>query len=108
MGVGPDASGVNALRTSDWDRPNCRAINDGLMPALNAARTALTCPRVNETVATSTCRLWGDLAIREVRFCPESPFNVPILEPSTNLPQNFVGSLSRLLGSFRAALDRRL
>jgi hypothetical protein len=53
----PDASFANTLRTSDWDMPNCRAISDGLMPALNAARTALTCPRVNETVATSACCL---------------------------------------------------
>jgi hypothetical protein len=35
--------------------PNCRAICDGLMPALSAARTALTCPRFNETFATSAC-----------------------------------------------------
>jgi hypothetical protein len=45
--------------------PNCRAISDGLMPALNAARTALTCPRVNETVAASTCCLWDDFSVRE-------------------------------------------
>src|ERR1700692_287487 len=37
--------------------PNCRAIGDGLIPALVAARTALTCPRVNETFDTSACRL---------------------------------------------------
>ena len=48
---------ANTFRTSDWDTPNCRAICDGLMPALSAARTALTCPRVNETFATSACRL---------------------------------------------------
>jgi hypothetical protein len=27
------------LRTSDWDRPNCRAILNGETPALKAART---------------------------------------------------------------------
>ena len=64
MGPRPDASALSAFRTSDWDKPNCRAISDALMPALNAARTALTCPRVNETVATSNCRLGEDLAIR--------------------------------------------
>ena len=37
------------------------------MPALNAARTALTCPRVNETVATSACR-FEDLLGRVDRF----------------------------------------
>src|SRR5713101_8321111 len=62
-------SDANTFLTSDWDMPNCRAICDGLMPALSAARTALTCPRVNETVATSACRLsldndrfWTDLS----------------------------------------------
>jgi hypothetical protein len=42
------ASDANTFLTSDWDMPNCRAICDGLIPALVAARTALTCPRVNE------------------------------------------------------------
>ena len=37
------------MRTSDWDMPNCRAMSLGLIPALNAARTALICPRVNES-----------------------------------------------------------
>ena len=37
-------SDASTLRTSDWDNPICRAIKDGLMPALNAARTALICP----------------------------------------------------------------
>jgi hypothetical protein len=49
-------SDANTFLTSDWDMPNCRAICDGLIPALVAARTALTCPRVNETFATSACR----------------------------------------------------
>jgi hypothetical protein len=50
----PDAS---AFRTSDWEMPNCRAMRDGVMPALKAARTALSCPRVNEAVRISDCRL---------------------------------------------------
>jgi hypothetical protein len=53
-------SDANTFLTSDWDMPNCRAICDGLMPALSAARTALTCPRVNETFATLACRLCLD------------------------------------------------
>jgi hypothetical protein len=32
-----DPSSASAFRTSDWDRPNCRAICDGLTPALKAA-----------------------------------------------------------------------
>jgi hypothetical protein len=53
-------SDANTFLTSDWDMPNCRAICDGLMPALSAARTALTCPRVNETFAASVCPLCLD------------------------------------------------
>jgi hypothetical protein len=44
-------SDASTFLTSDWDMPNCRAICDGLIPALSAARTALTCPRVNESSA---------------------------------------------------------
>jgi len=53
-------SAISTFRTSDWDMPNCRAICDGLMPALNAARTALICVRFNGTVANSACRLSFD------------------------------------------------
>src|SRR3977135_600433 len=56
---------AKTLRTSDGDMPNWREIWDGLMPALNAARTALIWPRVNETVAASTCRL---SSVRDDRF----------------------------------------
>jgi hypothetical protein len=41
-----DASPASAFRTSDWDKPNCRAICDGLTPALKAARTAFSFPGV--------------------------------------------------------------
>src|SRR5260370_19417397 len=53
-------SDANTFLTSDWDMPNCRAICDGLIPALVAARTALTCPRVNETFVASACPLCLD------------------------------------------------
>jgi hypothetical protein len=53
-------SDARTFLTSDCDMPNCRAICDGLMPALSAARTALTWPRVNETFATSACSLCLD------------------------------------------------
>jgi hypothetical protein len=55
--LGVAVSDANTFFISDWDTPNCRAICDGLIPALSAARTALTCPRVNETFASSACRL---------------------------------------------------
>jgi hypothetical protein len=41
-----DASLANAFRTSDWAKPNCRAICDGLTPALKLARTAFSFPGV--------------------------------------------------------------
>jgi hypothetical protein len=53
-------SDARTFLTSDCDMPNCRVICDGLMPALSAARTALTWPRVNETFATSVCSLCLD------------------------------------------------
>src|SRR5213083_2108676 len=46
-------SDASTFLTSDWDMPNCRAICDGLIPALVAARTALICPRVNEDFTSS-------------------------------------------------------
>jgi hypothetical protein len=36
------SSDANAFRTSDRGIPNSRAIRDGVMPALNADRTAFT------------------------------------------------------------------
>ena len=59
---------ASTLRTSDWDMPNCRAMSLGLIPALNAARTALICPRVNESGAASTCRPEEDLPVRADGF----------------------------------------
>ena len=64
----PPALDASTLRTSDWDMPNCRAMSLGLIPALNAARTALICPRVNESGAGSTCRPEEDLSVRDERF----------------------------------------
>jgi len=37
-----NSSDANAFRTFAWEIPNCRAIRDGVMPALKAARTAFT------------------------------------------------------------------
>ena len=47
------------MRTSDWEIPNCRAMRDGVMPALKAARTAFSFPDVNGTAITSARRLGG-------------------------------------------------
>jgi hypothetical protein len=58
-------SDLSAVRTSDWDKPNCRAMRAGVMPALKAARTAFSCPRVNEGTA-STFRLGEDSKVEVV------------------------------------------
>jgi len=50
------AISANALRTSDGEIPNCRAILDGVMPALKAARTAFSFPWVNGAAATTSTR----------------------------------------------------
>jgi len=50
---------ANAFRTSDCEIPNCRAIREGVTPALNAARTAFNFPCVNGTAAASTFLLRG-------------------------------------------------
>src|SRR5262249_36231607 len=49
-------SDASTLRTSDWEIPNCLAMREGVIPALKAARTALTWPRVNATLGSSGCR----------------------------------------------------
>jgi hypothetical protein len=78
---------TNTFLTSDWDMPNCRAICDGLMPALSAARTALTCPGVSETVATSARRL----SLDDDRFATDSP-GAPGWPLGGNLPRRFASS----------------
>jgi hypothetical protein len=47
-------SDANALRTSDCEIPNCRAILEGVTPALKAARTAFNFPWVKGTAATAS------------------------------------------------------
>jgi hypothetical protein len=39
LGASFDTSPASAFRTSDWGRPNCRALCDGLTPAVKAALT---------------------------------------------------------------------
>jgi hypothetical protein len=85
------ASDANTFLTSDWDMPNCRAMSDGLMPALSAARTALICPRVNETVATSARRCLDD-----DRFAtdPSGVFGWPL---GGSLPRRFASSTDAVM-----------
>ena len=65
-------SDANALRISDCEIPNCRAILDGVTPALKAARTAFSFPCVKVTEGTTSTRrareiLAGSFLPR--RFC---------------------------------------
>jgi hypothetical protein len=48
---------ARALLTSDGDKPNCRATRDNVTPAMKAARTAFTCPRVSEVGTCWPCPL---------------------------------------------------
>ena len=50
---------ANAFLTSDCEIPNCRAMCDGVIPALKAARTAFSFPDVKATGTDSACRLRG-------------------------------------------------
>ena len=54
-----EASPASAFRTSDCEIPNCRAIRDGVIPALKAARTAFNFPLVSGSETSSTRRLRG-------------------------------------------------
>jgi hypothetical protein len=54
-----NGSPANAFRTSDCEIPNCRAILDGVMPALKAARTAFSFPCGKGTATDSTRPLRG-------------------------------------------------
>jgi hypothetical protein len=83
-------SDANTLRTSDCDIPNWRAISDGLMPAMKAARTALICPRVSDTAAASTCRLWS---VREDRFGTDSS----VWTLGSALPRRFASSTTAVI-----------
>jgi hypothetical protein len=60
------------------------------MPALKAARTALICPRVSDTVPGSSCRLWS---VREDRFGTDSS-TWPI---DGDLPRRFASSTTAVM-----------
>jgi len=94
-----DSSDANAFRTFDWDNPNCRAIRDGVMPALKAARTAFTWPRVSATSGMSTLRRRG-LPVADDRFVSKSGRTLnrwrkackSVSTPGGILPRRFISS----------------
>ena len=57
-----DGSLANAFLTSARETPNCRAILDGVTPALKAARTAFSFPSV-KLVGTSLVRCLREVSI---------------------------------------------
>jgi len=69
-------SDINAFLTTDCEIPNCRAMRDGVIPALKATRTALSFPDVKAMGTGSACRLRGLLCDTATflprRFCPAS------------------------------------
>jgi len=65
-------SDANALRTSDCEIPNCRAILEGVTPALKAARTAFNFPCVKGTAAATSTRCLREISVESFlprRFC---------------------------------------
>src|SRR6516162_4995393 len=63
---------ANALRTSDCEIPNCRAILDGVTPALKAARTAFNFACVKGTATTTSTRRLREISAGSFlprRFC---------------------------------------
>jgi hypothetical protein len=89
-----DGSVANAFRTSDWETPNCLAIREGVMPALNEARIALIWPRVKKTSAMPT---FGRLAVGGDRFVVNSDGRgadgiIAVLTLGGNLPRLFASS----------------
>jgi hypothetical protein len=69
-----EASPASAFRTSEWEIPNCRAIRDGVIPALKAARTAFNFPLVNGSGTSSTRRL-RELSSKPGGFLPRRCFS---------------------------------
>src|SRR6266700_7031409 len=63
------ASEASTFRTSDCEIPNSRAIRGGAIPALKAARTAFTWPRVSERTATCAGRTLEDSFLFRDALC---------------------------------------
>src|SRR6266566_8549016 len=88
------ASEASTFRTSDREIPNSRAIRGGAIPALKAARTAFTWPRVSERTATCAGRTLED------SFLFRDPLGVGSSNALAARPD---GSVPRRLASSSAA-----
>jgi hypothetical protein len=89
--------------TCDWDKPNCRAILDGVTPALKAACTAFICPRVSGVAAVLDGRCLVGLLVGRACFGFGSTEPGSIFVGASRLS----GSLPRRLGSSVAARSSR-
>jgi hypothetical protein len=95
-----EASPASAFRTSACEIPNCRAIRDGVTPALKAARTAFDFPLVSGSGASSTRRFRG-LSSKAGGFLPRRCCSAEAT--ATNWSSS--GSVSRLI-AFGRSLGR--
>src|SRR5215831_2972404 len=93
-------SDASALRTSDWEIPNCLAMREGVIPALKAARTALTWPRVNATLGSCGYRRSGDSSV--VVDWSDARCSVPIWVVD-RITDVFVSDLPRHCSSWQVA-----
>src|SRR6266516_1418854 len=88
------ASEASTFRTSDCEIPNSRAIRGGAIPALKAARTAFTWPRVSERTACAGRTLedsffFRDLLVldRPMQLPPDQTAACRVASPHRALPQ---------------------
>lgn len=87
---------AKTFRTSDKDKPNCRAIRVGLIPALKAARTALVWPRVNLGEAISGFGPRAGLPNDKGSFdtCAADPLLDSGRKSESNLPRRFASPVT--------------
>ncbi len=84
------ASEASTFRTSDCEIPNSRAILGGVIPALKAARTAFTWPRVSERTACAGRTLEDSFFFRDPLGVGSSL--ALAARPDGSLPRRFASS----------------
>ena len=83
-------SGDKAFRTFDWEIPNCRAIREGVTPALNAARTNSVDQESKGLPLRSHCRRFSVVA--DCGFVKSGPAYETASRPCGILPRRFISS----------------
>src|SRR5262249_60041806 len=97
-------SSAGALGTWDWEPPNVPVWGKGVFPALKAARTALTWPRVNATLGSCGYRRSGDSSV--VVDWSDARCSVPIWVVG-RITDAFVSDLPLRCSSWRVAAKSR-